>query len=134
MSNVRSLKTVVRQTAAGSLLVFSALGMGICPVAAAGPSARQVVVVVTYQTSALQVTDSSALAIPLHHAGRYVEWTNEHEFLASRRLTEHATYEVTARVARVEVRQFPPGWGERSGKYYSTYFLRAMAAKRLEGK
>lgn len=51
----------------------------------AAAASGEVSVVATYQDNALRVSDSSALTIPRHHAGSYVEWTNERQFVPFRR-------------------------------------------------
>ncbi len=114
--------------------VLTLLAAGICSVVLANAAARQVVVVAALQRGRLQAADCGGVAVPRHHVGCYVEWTNEHEFLANQWLAEHAPYQITANVARVEVRRFPEGWGKRSGQYYSTYYLQAVSAKGVEGR
>ena len=110
------------------------LAIWICSTGAAGALPEQVVVTVKYEHQTMHVTSSVDLRIPRTHAGSYVEWTNEREFLARRRLIEHATYQVTANIVRVNVSQFPAGWGDRSGKSYSTFHLEALSAKRFKEK
>jgi hypothetical protein len=101
---------------------------------AAATPVEQVTVLAKYQAHALQVTEGSALAVPRHYAGFYGEWTNEPDFSQRRRLVEGATYRVKARLTRTEVRQFPEGWGARSGKPYSIYHLQAESATRVEDR
>ena len=90
--------------------------------------------VAIYQDHVLQVTKTPGLGVSRHDAGSYYEWVNEREFLLHAHLVEGATYSVEANVQRIEVHQFPEGWGARSKRRYSTYYLYAKSATRSEGK
>ncbi len=96
--------------------------------------ADSVHVIVRFEDDALRFVESASLKAPLHHAGYYVRWTNEKEFLSGHKLIPHATYQVDARVLRTEVGQFPEGWRERSGKYFTTFFLEAISIKTVGAK
>ena len=113
-----------------SLLVAA---VATCFIVSASAASEKMVILVKYQDNALQVLGSKANALPLHYAGHYIEWTNEREFVEKHKLFDQATYTITASVERVESRKFPEGWGERTGRNYSTYFLKALSA-RLSGK
>ena len=105
-----------------------------CLSTAAVVSAEPVTVIARIQDQKLRVMESSGVATPPHYAGFYVEWANEKEFLERQRFVEGATYRITGKVERSDVRRFPAGWGARSGKPYSTYYVRAESAARLEEK
>ena len=105
-----------------------------CLCSAAVVSGEPITVLAQFQDQKLRVIESSGVAAPRHHAGFYVEWANEMDFLERQKLVEGATYRITGHVDRSEVRRFPVGWGERSGRPYSTLYVRAESAVRTEEK
>lgn len=114
-----------------SVLVVAAACVSILATAA---SVEQVVVVAIYQDHVLQFTKAPGRVVSRQDAGAYFEWVNEREFLLHAHLVEGATYIVEADVQRIEVHQFPDGWGARSKRPYSTYYLYAKSATRSESK
>ena len=50
------------------------------------------------------------------------------------RLVEGAVYRVTGSIVRADVSRFPQGWGARSGKPYTTHYVRAASATKAENK
>ena len=94
--------------------------------------AGEVIVLARWQNQKLQIIESSGLPVPLPHAGFYVEWVNEQEFTRRQHLKESTTYRVVGSVAGTEVSRFPEGWGARSNQPYSTYYVQAESATRVE--
>ena len=111
---------------AGATLSFSAV---------AGDSlAEQVTVFAKFQDQRLRVIGSTGLGAPHYLAGYYIEWANEQEFVKHERLVEGATYRVTGSVVRANVSRFPEGWGVRSGRPYTSYYVQAESATKAENK
>jgi len=99
-------------------------------------SAAEATLIVEYQDQSLKLIDSSSLRakVPLHHAGYYIEWSNEKDFVSRQILVQGSKYEVVANIVQTKVGRFPAeGWGVRAGKHFVTYHLEAISIKPWKG-
>ena len=94
-----------------------------------GADAERHMIVTQLENGSLHFVESASLKAPLHHAGYYVKWVNEQRFLSEQKLSPNIRYLIESKLVRSEVQQFPAGWKERSGRYYTTYYLEALSVK-----